>query len=653
MTVLFSQKMNFDHAAQEIPETIIAEAHDASRSITDPDTARALFDQLIPVLETCKPNRTFALACGMLMEKQRNTEGMLEFWTDLLSLFPDDLTALRMLMRWYRRSRMSDEGIQRVQNLFPESHQNAQHATKAIVAYGELRAFREIDEMVQAHLNAETADRSLRMRYIKSLSQQSRYFEAREVASGITDAHKMGQSSQDLLALVSRRAAKLERFYSKDANDIFDQIISLCPIAKPLAGQTLGTISFFTGQLGTGGAERQLTRIATELNKKFQSGTAVGNVVLDAAPTVCVRHANAASGGDFFLPILRREHIRTHILSEMDTVDACDIPNLDPQISALLELLPADISDQTRKLIRYFQMQRTKVAYLWQDGGVLSAATAALIAGVPRIVTSFRGLPPNLRPNLMRSELEPLYNALGRRPEVTFSANSKCAAVAYENWLNLPTETIEVIPNAIPKVLPDGDESDQDAWNEVISKSRDCNQTVMGIFRFDENKRPIFWIEAAAKYAAGNAATRFVIVGSGHIFATARRRIEELNMQDRIFFIGIRKNVGFYLHRADVIMHLAAQEGLPNVLIEAHLAGKPVLATPAGGTDEVVSQGSTGHILSSAADPSRREIQTALHDMFSNPERLARMGKKALSESEPKYLPEHVLARTAQLFLRR
>ena len=648
--MLFSQKMNFDESATEIPSPIVEEVHLASKSVADPETAKALFEKLIPILETGKPNRTFALACGMLMEKQRNTEGMIEFWGDLLSIFPGDLTALRMLMRWYRRKRIINEGIEKVQLLFPECHSNLVQASDAILAFGELRAFREIDEMMAGLEKRELSDRSIKMRYLKILFQQSRYIEARQIADAIPNSNKMGQSSQDLLASIFRRAAKLEKIYTHDASDVFENIISLCPQNIPVASDTIGPITMFTGQLGTGGAERQLTRIAVELNQQFQKGSLIGGIALGAAPSVCVKHASAASGGDFFLPVLKRAGVTTNILQMIEPIDAYEIPQLNSEISNLLELLPSDVSEQTRKLIPYFHARKTKVAYLWQDGGVLSAAVAALIAGVPRIVTSFRGLPPNLRPSLMRTELEPLYLVLSKRPEVTFTANSQCAATAYENWLKLAPGDISVIPNAIPKVQPQGSESDGKEWADIENRSSGCTKTVVGIFRFDENKRPIFWIDMAAEFAKLEPKTRFIIVGSGHLFSAAKERIQMHGLQDRIFLMGVKKNVGFYLHHADLVMHLAKNEGLPNVLIEAQLAGKPVLATPAGGSAEIIKHQVTGYLLKCADEPLTEEVQTALFDLLRDDQRLALMGEKGLRRAEPRYLPENVLAQTIQIF---
>lgn len=645
-----SRRLNFDTAMDDVPVELIKAASDASRRIIDPDCAKRAYETLLPVLETHKPNQEFTLACGMLVEKQRNVEGMLDLWIDLSEVFPDDMTPLRMMMRWYRRQRRAEEGANHLHQLFPDAHRNLKQAENASIGFAELKMYEDIDALMAPILALYPQERAIRMRYIKILNDQSRYLEAKGVADTVIDPHKMGKSSLALFDLVERRASKIIHLNSSDASSVFETIIGSVtpPPAQPL--NALGAITFFTGQLGAGGAERQMTRLAQSFQARFQTGALAGGLALTAPVDVAVRHASPAAGADFFLPVLQTARIRTTILAQEDDVDLTAIADILPDVASLLELLPEDVFDHTRKMIPYFRERKTQVAYLWQDGGVLSSAVAALLAGVPRIVTSFRGLPPNLRPNLSRPELAPLYKCLAQLDHVTFSANSQSTAQAYEDWLNLPTGAVRVIPNASPPVLPDGTPPDEDLWEKIVSKSRQCTKTVLGIFRFDENKRPDLWVEVAAQYAIKHPDTRFVLIGNGYKHADCAKRVAELGLKNQIFLIGLQTNVGFYLHKADLVMHLARMEGLPNVLIEAHLAGVPVLATPAGGTAEVVVHGETGLILPCAKDPAIRDIFAALQTLLFDATALQTMGQAALSHAGPRFLIDHVVDQTARLF---
>jgi glycosyltransferase involved in cell wall biosynthesis len=129
-----------------------------------------------------------------------------------------------------------------------------------------------------------------------------------------------------------------------------------------------------------------------------------------------------------------------------------------------------------------------------------------------------------------------------------------------------------------------------------------------------------------------------------------KKRVAEMGLENRIFLIGRQANVGFYLHKAELVLHLARMEGLPNVLIEAHLAGVPVLATPAGGTDEVVADGKTGIILPDAENPQVRDVFEALEGLLSDPRTLNIMGQVAKSQTSARFLIDHVVDQTARLF---
>ena len=644
---LLSSRLNFSKSAEDVPARLLQQAHEASRAALAPEQAKLTFEQFAPALGQYRAHPEFAVACGMLIEKQRLVDGMLDFWADLRRVFPDEVTTLRMMMRWYRRTRNAEEGIAQIHQFFPHAHTDLDQAERAIVGLSELKAFTELDSLMEMILPLYPDARQLRMRYVKVLNEQSRFVEAKAVADTVQNQDKMGASSQQLLETVARRAEKMSQLFSCDATDVIQEVVRKLPILLSAPRTKLGRISFFSGQLGTGGAERQMTRMAGIFQEHYRNK----DPIFDGPTDVCVRHATAASGSDYFLPHLKRAGVETTILTEVPTPRHVDFSNVSPDISNLLELLPEDICDHTRKLVPYYHQRRTQSAYLWQDGGVLSAALAALLAGVPRIVTSFRGLPPNLRPNLFRPELEPLYRTLAHIPHVTFTSNSKSAAVAYEDWLSLRPDSVAVIPNAIPPVTSDGSEADLNDWDKVISQSMECAKTVLGVFRFDDNKRPLYWIECAARYAAKHPDTRFVIVGTGYLMSASRTLIRELNMEGRIFLMGLRQNVGFYLHRADLLMHLARMEGLPNVIIEAHLAALPTLATPAGGTDEVIAQDISGHILSQSADPSIAEIVAGLSDLLQDETRLRRMGHIARHSARSRFLPERVVATTTELLL--
>lgn len=62
----------------------------------------------------------------------------------------------------------------------------------------------------------------------------------------------------------------------------------------------------------------------------------------------------------------------------------------------------------------------------------------------------------------------------------------------------------------------------------------------------------------------------------------------ELDISNRVRWLGWQSDVAAWMHTADILVHSAADEAHPLVLIEVLASGLPVVATAAGGSREVV-----------------------------------------------------------------
>ena len=74
-------------------------------------------------------------------------------------------------------------------------------------------------------------------------------------------------------------------------------------------------------------------------------------------------------------------------------------------------------------------------------------------------------------------------------------------------------------------------------------------------------------------------------------------RSRELSVDDVVVFLGNRTDVENLLPGLDVVALTSNHEGLPNAVMEAMRAAKPVVATDAGGTVELVVHNETGFLV--------------------------------------------------------
>jgi glycosyltransferase involved in cell wall biosynthesis len=79
-------------------------------------------------------------------------------------------------------------------------------------------------------------------------------------------------------------------------------------------------------------------------------------------------------------------------------------------------------------------------------------------------------------------------------------------------------------------------------------------------------------------------------------------RARTRGVADRVHLLGFRSDAAELLEQFDMLVLPSWIEGLPGVVLEAMAHGKPVIATPVGGTPELVEDGVTG-IIVPARDP--------------------------------------------------
>ena len=138
-------------------------------------------------------------------------------------------------------------------------------------------------------------------------------------------------------------------------------------------------------------------------------------------------------------------------------------------------------------------------------------------------------------------------------------------------------------------------------------------------------------IEATAMLRDGGSDVRVVLVGedleqNGEYRRLLERQARELGVADRVLFAGYRGDVPAVLDSIDLFVLPSWIEGLPLVLLEAMAHRRPVVATPVGGTPELVVDGETG-VLVPPREPAR--LAQAIGGLLANPERARAMGEAA------------------------
>ena len=120
--------------------------------------------------------------------------------------------------------------------------------------------------------------------------------------------------------------------------------------------------------------------------------------------------------------------------------------------------------------------------------------------------------------------------------------------------------------------------------------------------RISPQKGQIEFLEAAKLLAVEFPSVRFVICGAPLFGADEYfDRVKSLATGLPVEFLGWREDVAAVLAGLDLLVMPSKEEGTPLVLLEAFSAGVPVIAFPAGGIGEVISNRETGFLVPEAS----------------------------------------------------
>lgn len=557
-----------------------------------------------------------------LQESAGLNEGMAEQWATLLEEWPNDLQIVRYCATRLVKERHLEEALSLVDRHLPEAANDPDHLFARAKLLSDIRAHEQSDALFR-RLISQYTDRNMRVEFAKRLRKRGLLGDAYEAIAPVAKHLVPGSKAAELAQRLASDYAFYRRFESEEVLSGQDvRIVSMKhailhfrnrKIAEHAPDKSV-SVALVTGSLGPGGAERQLTRLAGELTRMADSPDQrpLDIPMRPRKVEVLVKQHTGLAGSpkkqdDFFLPVLIKAQIPVTEINRLPAVSVSHQDVAQESLARLLDYLPPPVHYGVTRLAPVLRANPFDVVSLWQDGTCLFGALAALLAGAPTIHLVFRGLPPNIRKDRFRAEYPELYQALAQVPGVVFVSNSRKAAEAYSDWLDIPLERFHILYNGVPDLPTDASAADREKWEAFHASTDDATETIGGVFRLEPDKRPQLWIKLAALYLKERPRARFVIVGDGRLRENIEALADELNVTDRLLLVGLSNHVGYWYSQMDASVLLSRYEGLPNVLIEAQLLGVPVISTPAGGACECFVENETGHLLSDVDHPDMHE----------------------------------------------
>lgn len=222
-------------------------------------------------------------------------------------------------------------------------------------------------------------------------------------------------------------------------------------------------------------------------------------------------------------------------------------------------------------------------------GGAV-ARLAALTTGVPAVYT----------PNAART-MDPTASlltryAVGWAERLLARVNGRVIAVSpaeaeHLTWLGIPSQRLRMVPNGVNEVaLPTRDEA-------RCALGLPLDASIIGfVGRLAPQKAPDVLVSAFARVSRSHPDAILAVIGEGVLRPRLQRECEALGLQEKVCWLGER-NGQHAMPAFDVLALPSRYEGLSFVLLEALVAGLPIVVTEGANAGLVVDPGVNGVVV--------------------------------------------------------
>lgn len=89
---------------------------------------------------------------------------------------------------------------------------------------------------------------------------------------------------------------------------------------------------------------------------------------------------------------------------------------------------------------------------------------------------------------------------------------------------------------------------------------------------------------------------KYFICGIGSLETKLKEMLEKFHLEERVYFLGYRNDIGELCQAADIFVFPSLQEGLPVAVMEAMASGLPVICSKIRGNTDLVVEGKGGFL---------------------------------------------------------
>lgn len=241
------------------------------------------------------------------------------------------------------------------------------------------------------------------------------------------------------------------------------------------------------------------------------------------------------------------------------------------------------------RLVQAIRTFRPHIVHTHTHVGKYWGRVGAAMAAVPFVVHTEHN-PCDFRRNAIERTADWVLHK-GTSKIVTFFREQGKALSEFEHF---PAEKLAIIPNGL--MLPEDRAADRAGARSALGIDGETF-AVMVVGRMEYQKNHVLALRALA---AINESVRNKVLmffaGSGQEEELLRGLARALNVAERVRFLGYRKDVPALLAGCDLLLMTSWFEGMPLALLEAMIAGVPIVSTPWIGAHNMLADGRFGFL---------------------------------------------------------
>jgi glycosyltransferase involved in cell wall biosynthesis len=292
-----------------------------------------------------------------------------------------------------------------------------------------------------------------------------------------------------------------------------------------------------------------------------------------------------------------------------------------------------------RQLVQLLEDRKIEIVQTHLIYSNILGSAAARVAGVPVIATLHS---THVRGGWKSKQLKRVEDLVLRQFATRILAVGNMVEAA--NKTRYGGRKLDVIPNGIQMPGPVQPESREQLRRELGSNVSD--PIIITVGRFSQAKGYEDMIKAFSLLRDHGKKPVLLMVGSGNQAESIQAQVDSLNLHESVILAGERQDVPQLLAASDVFASSSHREGLPLAVLEAMMAGLPVVATSVGDIPNVVTE-ETGVIV----PPHQPEqLAAAIEKLLDDPEQRQLMGRAARQRAIHEYSVDAWMKRHVALY---